>query len=259
MVGTPPSDAFEIYGRPEPGGPLVLTCEHASARVPRPLRVADADRPWLATHWAVDIGAAVVARELIRRTGSVGVLARFSRLVCDANRPPDSPTWLWQEIGGYRPTFNREVSDAERERRRRSYWEPYHAAIDRTLAERRRLAGEVLLLAVHTFTPELDGRRREMEIGVLFNHHATVAERLAGALREEGLRAALNEPYSGREGLMFSVDRHGGEHAVTCLEIEVRQDLVAAAAPARRLGARLARVLGTLARGNGRRAVPPER
>ena len=58
--------------------PLLLTCEHASARVPEPLRVSGDDRPWLDTHWAWDIGAAALCRVLLEHLGGAAILARFS-------------------------------------------------------------------------------------------------------------------------------------------------------------------------------------
>jgi len=238
--------AFELYGDLQQRGPLVITCEHASNRVPRPLRATDEDAPWLQTHWGIDIGAANVAREIVRRTGSIGVLAGFSRLVCDPNREPDSPTWLWTDIEGYCPSFNRSVDDAERLRRRTTLYEPYHAAIDRSLGERLTLGGDVILLAMHSFTPVYAGKRRTMEIGILFSRYAAVAKRLQRGLRSRDLDAVLNEPYSGREGMMFAAERHGRAHDVVHLELEVRQDLIGTPARAQQVGRQIADALADL-------------
>jgi predicted N-formylglutamate amidohydrolase len=240
------SHAAELYGARQPPIPMVVTCEHASARIPRPLRVGVEDRPFLNTHWALDIGAANVARELTRRTGSAAVLARFSRLVCDANRPVDDPTWIRETVEGHRLGFNRDVTLEERTRRRQTYYEPYHDAIDRMLGRHLQHGGEVLLLAVHSFTPVLGNEAREMELGVLFNDHEAVAVRLDKVLGEAGFRTALNEPYSGVGGMMFAAERHGRMHDVVHLEIEVRQDLIDTAPRARAVGRRIAGALSRL-------------
>ena len=42
-------DAYWIDARGD--APLLLTCEHASARLPSPLDASIADAPWLAPHW----------------------------------------------------------------------------------------------------------------------------------------------------------------------------------------------------------------
>jgi len=226
---------------------MVITCEHASRRVPRPLRVSRAERPILDTHWASDIGAANVAREVARRTGSVAVLARFSRLVCDPNRPIDDPTWIRDAIDGKALSFNQNVTLEERRRRRQTYYGPYHDAVDAVLTERLALGGQVLLLAVHSFTPVLGDSPRDMEIGILFDDHEATARRLARALENDGFRIALNAPYSGLDGTIFAAQRHGRMHGVIYLEIEVRQDLIATAPRARVIGRRVADALERLA------------
>ena len=48
-----------------------------------------------------------------------------------------------------------------------------------------------------------------------------VANQLDGA----GLAVRLNEPYSGKAGLIYSVDLHAAAHQRRAVEIEVRQDL----------------------------------
>lgn len=225
---------------------MVVTCEHASARIPRPLRTSAADRRWLDSHWALDIGAASVARELVRRTESIGILARFSRLVCDANRPIDADFWIREQIENHALSFNDALTDAERARRRDTYWESYHDTVDQQLAHALDSGSDVLLLAVHSFTPELEDEKRDMELGILFDRYDAVAKRLAGLLRDADFRTALNEPYSGLSGMIFAAQRHGTMHGVVYLEIEIRQDLIPTPAAARRVGRRIANALGHL-------------
>ena len=67
-------DAYETFGSPTEG-PFFVTCEHASNRVPAPLRTTELDRAWMNSHWGYDIGSRTLSLELIRRTGSYGVLA----------------------------------------------------------------------------------------------------------------------------------------------------------------------------------------
>ena len=53
-----------------------------------------------------------------------------------------------------------------------------------------------------------------------------VAERFAVHLRDQGFITALNEPYSGKDGQIFSAQHHGHRHGVIYLELEIRQDLI---------------------------------
>lgn len=207
-----------------PGAGLLITCEHASPRVPPPLSATEADERWLGTHWGWDIGAAALAEGLCARLGAEAVLAGWSRLVCDANRSPEDPTWILSQVEGHRLGFNTTVDAAERQRRHDTLYAPYHHRIDAAL--RARAGTPTLLLSLHSYTPMLGLDRRAMEVGVLYDDHEDLAWRWRDLLAAQGFVAALNEPYSGRRGLIFSAQRHGHAHGVTYLELEVRQDLL---------------------------------
>ena len=237
---------YEVIGEPATGGPFVFTCEHATRLLPEWRAMPD-DVPYLEEHWGWDIGAADLTRALIELTSSCGVLSRFSRLVCDPNRRPDQKSFIVEEVDGYRLDFNRDLDAAERRRRRERYFDPYHAAVDRIIRQRKALGTPVRLCAIHSFTPTYLGRARPMEVGVLFDAHELHAWRLEGALIEEGFEAALNAPYSGKDGMTYSAERHGGQHDLVHLELEVRQDLIATRERAHAIAERVARALGSFA------------
>ena len=215
-------DSHEVYGFPGQG-PFLMTCEHASNRVPAPLRTTASDRDWLKTHWGWDIGARTVTREIIRQTGSTGVFARFSRLVCDPNRAPNTPTLIRCAVEGDVLSFNDDLTIEEVDRRLEQYHAPYHAALDRAVAQRQDQPGDMMLLSMHSFTPTFGDERRDMDVGVLFHPYEGIARRLASEFEAEGLSVALNEPYSARNGLMYAADRHGSAHGAVHLELELYQ------------------------------------
>ena len=231
------SEAVEIISGAGLG--VVLTCEHASQRMPAPWEWPESDRWLVGTHWAYDIGAAELTRELAQELGASAVLSRFTRLLCDANREESDPTLFREVADGHPVELNRSLSLEERARRVERLWRPYHAAVDRTV----RAATAPLVLAVHTFTPVYEGEARELEVGVLFDAEEELAEDLALALRRERLIVDLNEPYSGRAGLIYSADRHARAHGRRALELEVRQDLAVEDVFRRRLIAVLSRWL----------------
>lgn len=210
-------DAFEVVGRP---GRILYTCEHASNRVPDPWVVAAEDVALLATHWGYDIGAAHVTRWLAEHTPALGILTRWSRLLLDPNRDPADPTAVLCETDEGCPTFNREVDLGARVAR---FHAPFHQVVDEAVATTR----PTWVWSIHSFTPTFRGRPRPMEAGVLFDEYDADCERLCTAMNDVGLRTALNEPYSGKAGLIYSASRHGTRHGVPYLEIELRQDLVA--------------------------------
>jgi len=238
-LSVPPPERLRPSGR----GPLVLTCEHASADVPPPLQVSDADRPWLRTHWGVDLGAADVTRALSAALDAPAVLGVASRLVLDLNRPPGDPTLVRAEVEGHPLAFNAALDETARQERLERIHTPYHAAVEAQLRARQARPGPVLLLSVHSFTPSYMGTRRDVQMGVLFDDHEHLARGLTRDLAALGWDTRLNEPWSGREGLIYAASRHGRAQGCPYLELEVRQDLIATPADAAAVAERLVRPL----------------
>jgi len=215
--------------------PGVLTCEHASSRLP------------LDAHWGWDIGAWRLTRDLAKRLETSAIGGSWSRLAIDLNRRVDDAALTRRKAGRIVLPWNDGIVPEEVERRVLAYHAPYHAEIDRLIL--RRLVRDVrpLLLAVHSFAPRFGGSARPFEIGVLFEHHRKLAQRLAKALRGEGLSVRYNQPYSGMKGMMYAADRHGSHHRLPCLEIEVNQRLFERPDAVKRLGPAIARGIESLA------------
>lgn len=223
--------------------PLVLTCEHASRALPPKHRApAPRERAVLRTHWGWDIGAWLLAVAVARRLRATAVGARFSRLLVDLNRPVQDETLVRREAEGVHLSWNTRLGGAGIERRMLRYHVPYHEAVDRAILGRLARGVRPLLLSMHTFTPCLDGRRRDFDMGVLFDRSEECARRLGAGLEARGYRVRYNEPYSGRAGMMYSIHRHAIHHGLSCLELEVSQAFFppGRGASARRTAARLA-------------------
>jgi predicted N-formylglutamate amidohydrolase len=233
--------------------PLVLTCEHASNRLPHGLRPRSAtERALLQTHWAWDIGAWDVARRVARLTGAAAIGGTVSRLIVDLNRPVADPSLVRREAEGIRLSWNARLQPRQIERRMLTWHLPYHDAIDRTILRLATRGVRPLLLAVHSFTPVYGGRRRDFDMGVLFDRSRKPAIALARALRRAGFRVRYNQPYSGLKGMMYSIHRHGTHHGLPCLELEMNQEQLAAPGAAARLAPKIARALSRARRSRGR-------
>lgn len=201
---------------------LVLSAEHASNATPDGW-AWPAEDAWLRdTHWAIDRGVDTILRALARGLAAPAVFCRFTRLLIDANRAVASPTLILHEAEGRPIVMNQKLGEEERLRRIEQLYNPYHARLDAVVGAYPGAA----VLSVHSFTPELEGAApRPMEVGVLFDKDEEPARRLASKLAERGWVVALNEPYSGRNGLMYSVHRHAGCHERRAMELEIRQDV----------------------------------
>ncbi|MEO0487174.1 MAG: N-formylglutamate amidohydrolase [Pseudomonadota bacterium] len=215
--------SFYIDG-PDRAGPFVVTCDHATNRVPPEIGTLGLPTEDMERHIAYDPGALGVARALGALLDAPVVSSNFSRLVIDPNRGADDPTLIMQLYDGSIIPANRAVDAAERARRIAAYYQPYDDALARVFADRPKAA----LIAVHSFTPQLRGRApRPWQIGVLFAHDDRLSRPLIAALEADpALCVGVNEPYVGHlPG--DAVDRHAlrsGRHNTL---IELRNDLIA--------------------------------
>jgi predicted N-formylglutamate amidohydrolase len=217
--------AFEIHN-PRATTPLLLVCDHAAAIIPERHGRLGLDPAVLRRHVAWDIGAADLARRLSQALDATAVLSRFSRLLIDPNRPLDHPTLVIAETDGVQVPANRDLARAEIEDRIARYHRPYHDAIE---AQLRRLGagGQVpVLIAVHSFTPVMEGVRRPWHVGLLWNRDPRLRDGLLEVLGDDpSVVVGDNEPYSGKTH-NYTTDRHGGDAGLPHISLEVRQDLI---------------------------------
>lgn len=227
---------------PGPGAGLVLTCEHASPAVPAEYANLGLAPPRLRDHIGWDIGAATVTEELSRHLHAPAVLSAVSRLLVDCNRDLTDADLMPAESHGIAIPGNAHIDAAERHARLQRFYEPYHAAIDASV----RVRPAALLLSIHTFTPELNGRQRPFDVGVLFDAYDHLAHALAADLAAAGLDVRMNEPYSGLDGLIYSARRHGRRHGTRYLELEINNRLLRRDGEARAVARRLVDAVGRL-------------
>ncbi len=221
--------------------PVLLVCDHASARVPVALGALGLPAVRFTEHIAVDIGAAAVTRLLAPALAASAILAGYSRLVIDCNRAPHDPSSIPAASDGIAIPGNENLSDAAQVARRDEIFGPYHAAIDRRLAA---ITGVPALISVHSFTPVMKGFARPWHVGILWDDDPRVAAPLLAALGGEAeLVVGDNLPYSAREPRGYTVSHHAHAKGLPHVAIELRQDLVAGDAGAREWATRLARVL----------------
>lgn len=216
---------FHIHGA-ERNSRWLITVDHASNFVPAEINGGDLglDPADMARHIAYDVGALGCSLRLAELLDAPVIASNFSRLVIDPNRGEDDPTLVMHLYDGTIIPANRHIDAAEIERRKTAYYRPYHAALA-DLAARR---DDVILIAMHSFSPKLNGRaHRPWEIGVL---HAPQEDRFGRALidrlnRESGLTVGDNEPYAGHlPG--DSVDKHAFQNRRLNALIELRHDQI---------------------------------
>jgi predicted N-formylglutamate amidohydrolase len=155
------------------------------------------------------------------------VLASNSRLVIDCNRTLDDPTVFPVTSDKVPVPGNAYLAAEDREARANAFYWPYHHAIRDQLARLEELAPAPALIAVHSFTSELDGFRRPWHIGALWDKDSRIATPFMQALAANpDIVVGDNEPYSGRHPADFTLDHHAEAEGLPHLGIEIRQDLI---------------------------------
>jgi predicted N-formylglutamate amidohydrolase len=186
-----------------------------------------------------------VTRLLAPMLDAPAVLAGYSRLVIDCNRPPDDPSSIPRESDSIAIPGNVALDAAARQARVTMLFEPYHAAIDQQLARIGAGGRAPAVISMHSFTPRMKGFARPWHIGVLWDGEGRIATPLLEALRADLSPAVIgdNQPYSAREPVGYTQRHHAFDRGFPHVAIELRQDLVADDAGAAAWAERLARLL----------------
>ena len=238
--------AFNLEN-PEGKAPVVLACDHASSRIPARLGTLGLSPEDRLRHIAWDIGAAEVARHLMRMLDATLVLAGYSRLVIDCNRRFEDRTSIPEVSDGTVVPANQGLGEAERAERARACFFPYHDAVaaelDAWLA-----AGRVpAVISMHSCTPVFDARHRPWHVGILWHKDGRIARPLLETLAADpAITVGDNEPYDGASPHAYTMPVHGLGRGLPHVQFEIRQDLIGDADGVARWAERLTRVLAAV-------------
>lgn len=209
-------------------GAVVLVCEHASSLLPTAAGTLGLSSEALSSHIAWDPGALAVSRLLSAKLDALLVHQRFSRLVYDCNRPPESPAAMPEKSEIYEIPGNRNLSVAERYARTAAIYVPFHDRISAELASRAAAGRPSVLVTVHSFTPIYFGKPRAVEIGILHDTDTRLADvMLDGAAKAGRFRVERNSPYGPEDGVTHTLRLHALPAGHANVMIEVRNDLIA--------------------------------
>jgi len=130
---------------------------------------------------------------------------------------------MFRDIADGKPVMlNKEINQQEKESRIQKFYTPYHKELQYLGS----IIKPALILSIHSFTPEYEGQKRTVEIGVLYNVHEQPAKLLNDHLCKLGYESRLNEPWSGKEGFMYAASSLQNDTTRKALMLEFRQDLL---------------------------------
>ena len=204
--------------------PVVLVCEHASNHIPPGLKglgLGEADQK---RHIAYDPGAAPVARLLSRLLDAPLILQRVSRLVYDCNRPPESPGAMPEVSEVFEIPGNKGLGPDDRLSRILQVCRPFHQALQVLLDERAAALRPSAIVSIHSFTRIYKGKRREVDLGLLFDRDPWLANALVKSF--PGVNTQLNEPYGPKDGVLHLLNLHAAPRGLHHLMIEICNDLL---------------------------------
>ena len=222
--------------------PIVLVCEHASAHIPAELDNLGLGEKERKAHIAWDIGAEPVARLMSDQLDAPLIVQRYSRLVYDCNRPPENPSAWPEKSETTEIPGNVGLGSTQKSGRVEQIYKPFHQAVSDFLDQHQQGDIEPVFVTVHSFTAMYHGNFREVELGVLHDEDA----RLADAMLEHAPKyyiARRNDPYGPEDGVTHTLNLHGGSRGIKNVMLEVRNDLIVDEAGQAIWAARLAELL----------------
>lgn len=208
------------------GPHILITCEHASRRVPAAYRECFVGHEaLLGTHRGSDFGSLAMARDLAEAFAAPLYAASATRLLVDLNRSVGHPHLHSEATRGLSLAQRREIV--------RRYYRPHRDRAEGDVQAAVERGERVLHIASHSFTPVMNGEVRDCDVGLLYDpkrpgERALVAQWLQ-AIRAiaPALRLRLNYPYAGKgDGLTSLLRRRYSVEQYVGIEVEINQRFV---------------------------------
>ena len=208
--------------KPKNDSVLMLTCEHASNKLPAAFKSA-VPAEVLKTHRAYDIGALAVFRKLVKfAKPEFYSEGKYSRLFVDLNRTITNKS----AFSEYYEQLDKATASKVKAQAT-AYWSEYRAAIEKFVKANAKK--EIIHLGIHSFTPELNGKVRNTDIGILYDPSRPKECELAQVIKAEikrlhpEMKVRFNYPYKGTsDGLTTTLRKKLGPRYAG-LEIEINQ------------------------------------
>lgn len=202
---------------------LIVSCEHGGNTVPAAYRQVFSGRSdILASHRGYDIGALQLAKALAP-LADFSQFCTVTRLLVELNRSAHHPK-LFSEFTHGLPQESKQTIISQ-------YYLPYRKTLAQQIAQYVNAKQRVIHISVHSFTPVLDGKTRNADIGFLYDPARAAEAEFAAIWRQNlrnvtGLRIRNNYPYQGKsDGLTTYLRKQFNELDYIGIELETNQAL----------------------------------
>ena len=203
---------------------LLFTVEHGDNKVPAEYAdLFSGEESVLSSHRGHDPGAGELAVRFSTRFHAPCEHAEITRLLIDQNRSIHNRRALFSE-------YTRHLPDETKNRIIDRYYRPYQEAVRQRASEMLARGATLLPLAIHSFTPELNGAIRHCDVSLMYDP-ARETEKVAGRSWQEHLvrldpsiRVRRNYPYRGAsDGIVQALRRQFAGERFVGLQLEVNQ------------------------------------
>jgi predicted N-formylglutamate amidohydrolase len=207
---------------------VIVTCEHGGKRIPPRYKPFFRGREaQLDSHEGYDAGALTLARRLAAALAAPLIASTTSRLLIDLNRSVGHPGLYSQALRAAGPAVRREILEA--------HYAPYRQAAEAEIAKATAAGRRVVHVSCHSFTPELRGKVRDADIGLLYDPRRAgeveFCRRWRAALNALAprLKVRRNYPYRGQaDGFTSHLRQTVPADRYLGIEIEINQKHVLA-------------------------------
>lgn len=204
---------------------FIVTAEHASAEIPNSLKLALQNyAASCETHQVYDPGTKAIAEELAHKLSCPLILGQFSRLAVDLNRSIGNPSQFSPIVY--------DLCESEKARLLTEIFIPFRAEARRSIEAAQHEDCTVVHLSIHSFTKTFQGKRRDVDLGILFDDQRPAEEAFSKKLLKllkivlPDLEIRPNEPYHGREdGHTTALRKRYPESKYIGIELEFSQAL----------------------------------
>ncbi len=202
---------------------ILITCEHGGNKIPAPYRsLFHASQELLDSHRGYDIGALIMARELAAAFDAPLVTSTTSRLLIDLNRSIGHPKLHSDAVRAAPKSVRQQIIE--------EHYVPYRSEAEGIVSQAIASGSRVTHISSHSFTPELNGKVRNCDIGLLYDPERAgevmLCERWKAALEASAphIRVRRNYPYAGKgDGLTRLLRRRFAPETYVGIELEVNQ------------------------------------
>ncbi|WP_452228709.1 N-formylglutamate amidohydrolase [Lacinutrix sp. MEBiC02404] len=175
---------------------LLLTCEHGGNKIPMQYQSHFTNHEAiLNSHRGYDLGALDVFNHL-KSLADFSEYSETSRLLIELNRSLHHKN-LFSE-------FSKQLSENEKEKLISRYYLEYREGLEAVLAKLLKPNKKVVHISVHSFTPILNDKKRDCDIGLLYDSRIASEKAFSKNLKKEILKldntlnVRFNYPYLGK-------------------------------------------------------------